>query len=60
MIWPMRLKLFQRRLLFSRAKPAVVGHDAMADGKFCGACHDGKVAFTASNEDGDCEACHVE
>jgi len=46
--------------LFSRAKPAVFGHDAMAKGKFCGACHDGKVAFLVSDEESDCEVCHVE
>jgi len=30
---------------------------AMADGKFCGACHDGGKAFDA-NSDSECDKCH--
>jgi len=31
--------------------------DAMGDGKFCGACHDGKTTFDTSSFD-NCDRCH--
>jgi len=31
--------------------------DAMDNGKFCGACHDGKTSFDASSFD-NCQRCH--
>ncbi|MEM6729943.1 MAG: c(7)-type cytochrome triheme domain-containing protein [Myxococcota bacterium] len=30
-------------------------HDAMAEGRFCGACHDGKLAFKSRSR---CSRCH--
>lgn len=44
--------------LFSQWDKATFDHDAMEAGKYCGACHDGKVAFIP--DDADCEVCHVE
>ena len=35
-------------------------HEDMDAGKFCGQCHDGKVAFSYDDDDVDCEVCHVE
>ncbi|MFZ3072366.1 MAG: c(7)-type cytochrome triheme domain-containing protein [Thermodesulfobacteriota bacterium] len=33
-----------------------ISHKTMAEGKFCGACHNGKLSFPA---DKDCERCHM-
>jgi len=43
---------------FSQWKKAVFDHVDMEEGKYCGACHNGKVAFRPDNED--CEVCHAE
>jgi len=44
--------------VFSEWEKAVFDHDAMDAGKYCGACHDGEVAFVPF--DADCEVCHAE
>lgn len=44
--------------LFSKYEKAVFDHDDMDAGRYCGACHNGKLAFVP--EDVDCEVCHVE
>ncbi len=33
-------------------------HDQMDEGRYCGACHDGKTAFSYDDDDIDCEICH--
>ncbi len=33
-------------------------HDDIDEGKFCGACHDNKIAFSIDNPDVRCGACH--
>jgi c(7)-type cytochrome triheme protein len=44
--------------LFKMAKGAnAVTMDAIGQGKFCGACHDGKTAWASSFET--CSRCHV-
>ena len=35
-------------------------HEDMDEGRFCGACHDGKRAFSADDDDIECELCHTE
>lgn len=46
--------------IFSSWEKATFDHDAMDGGKFCGACHNGKVAFKPESDNVDCEVCHVE
>lgn len=41
-----------------RANTTDITHDRNQQGKFCGACHDGKVAFPHRDEN--CERCHRE
>lgn len=41
----------QRRMGFT--------HDDMNQGKFCGSCHDGRIAFSPKDKGVDCETCHV-
>lgn len=42
-------------ILKSSPKPAYT-HEVMAKGRLCGACHDGKKAFSLED---DCSGCHV-
>lgn len=35
-------------------------HDDMDAGRYCGACHDGKTAWSIDDDDVECETCHVE
>lgn len=35
-------------------------HGDMDQGRYCGACHDGKTAWDIDDEDVECETCHVE
>lgn len=34
-------------------------HDDMNAGRFCGSCHDGRVAFGPKDKGVECETCHV-
>jgi c(7)-type cytochrome triheme protein len=46
--------------LFPRARKGFT-HDQMDDGKFCGACHDGRTAPPTSGARATCKSpCHVE
>ena len=42
---------------FAMKKGATMKMADMNEGKFCGACHDGKKAFKA-NDDANCAKCH--
>jgi c(7)-type cytochrome triheme protein len=45
--------------LFPRARKGFT-HDEMDDGKFCGACHDGRTAFPTSGARATCKSsCHA-
>jgi c(7)-type cytochrome triheme protein len=44
--------------IFPQWEKTLFDHDAMDAGKYCGACHDGKVAFLPDDEE--CEVCHAE
>lgn len=46
--------------LFSKEKKVGMTHEDIDEGKYCGACHNGAVAFYPEDEDIDCEVCHVE
>lgn len=46
--------------LFSMWEQKLFNHGDMDKGKFCGACHNGKVAFKADDDDSECKVCHVE
>lgn len=41
----------QRKLGFTHAE--------MEQGRFCGSCHDGQIAFSPKTKGIDCETCHV-
>lgn len=45
--------------LFSMQKKVGMTHEDIDDGKYCGACHNGDVAFYPEDEDVDCEVCHA-
>jgi c(7)-type cytochrome triheme protein len=48
-------------LEFSMRKGASqISRDKYLKGKFCGACHNGKLAFSAAESAGECDRCHVE
>ena len=48
-------------LEFSMRKGASqISRDKYLNGKFCGACHNGKLAFSAAESAGECDRCHVE
>ena len=47
--------------LFSKYEKATdITHERMDQGKYCGACHDGRVAFQPHADDVDCEVCHAD
>ncbi len=35
-------------------------HEEMDEGRYCGACHDGRTAWSPDDDDVECETCHVE
>ena len=46
--------------LFTKIGKAAVTHDEMKAGRYCGACHNGEMAFDVGDENVSCEVCHVE
>jgi c(7)-type cytochrome triheme protein len=46
--------------LFSMDTKTAFTHEDMDEGKFCGACHNGKVAPHPDDDAFGCESCHVE
>jgi c(7)-type cytochrome triheme protein len=51
-------KLFQMRKGKTEKKAGKLTMEAMQQGKFCGACHNGERAFTVKSPD-NCVKCHV-
>ena len=45
--------------LFPQAKVGFT-HDEMDAGKYCGACHNGRTAWSIKDADVECETCHRE
>jgi len=45
--------------LFSMFEKKGITMDDIGEGRYCGACHNGKVAFTPDDDNVDCEVCHV-
>lgn len=46
--------------LFSMREKVAMTHENIDAKQYCGACHNGQVAFYPDDEDVDCEVCHVE
>ena len=51
-------KIFQMKAGKTEKKKGALTMAAMEDGKFCGACHNGKKAFGVKAED-TCVKCHI-